>query len=236
MRARLVAGAGLIGLTVGLLLVPAASADTTTVGAAAPSSGLLTSGSPGFVAIQSTTDPASPSFVVPSVPTGAGPWSVSSWGARGAVNASSASLEIWRPTSTSGEFQLIAIGPEEAFPPSVLTTHSVNIPILPGDHLGIRSGPDSNFGPTYGSGLTGDVWISPHGSPVVGQTTGGPSSDFPPPVSTGADFRVNVEVTLTATPAAATPPTTVNKKCKKKKHKRSAESAKKKKCKKGKKR
>ena len=239
MRARFVAGAGLIGLIAALGLAPAASADTTTIGAAAPASDLLTSGSPGFVAIQSTTDPASPSFVVPSVPTGAGPWSVTSWGARGGMSASSASLEIWRPTSTSGEFRLIAIGPEQPFPTGAVTSHPVNIPVLPGDHLGVRSGPDSDFGPTYGSGLIGDIWISPHGSPVAGQTVGGPSSDFPPPLSTGKDFRVNVEATVTSTPAgAATTPTTTTtttkKKCKKKKHKRSAASAKKK-CKKHKK-
>src|SRR3954451_6652737 len=98
MRARFAAGAGLIGVVGGLLLAPASSADTTTIGAAAPSSGVLTSGSPGVVAIQPATDPASPSFVVPQVPSGAGPWSVVSWGARGSLNASSASLEIWRPT------------------------------------------------------------------------------------------------------------------------------------------
>jgi hypothetical protein len=234
MRARFLAGAGLIGLIAALWLAAAAPAATTTIGKAAPSSGVLTSGSPGFVVIQTATDPASPSFVVPQVPTGAGPWSVVSWGARGRLNASSASLEIWRPTSTSGEYRLIAIGPEEAFPPTVLTVHAVNIPVLPGDHLGTRSGNDSDFGPQYSTGLIGDVWIGPQGSPTVGQTTGGPSSDFPPPVFTGSDFRANVQATLSSTPAVAAPtptiaaPTTTAKKCKKKKHKRSAESAKKK--------
>lgn len=229
MRAR--RAAGLIGLIAALSSAPAALADTAPIGAAAPSSGTLTSGSPGFVAIQTATDAASPSFVVPQVPTGAGPWTVTSWGARGSLNAGSASLEIWRPTSTAGEFRLIAISAEEPFPPTVLTTHSANIPVLPGDHLGIQSGPDSDFGPQYSSGLTGDVWIGPHGSPSVGQTTGGPSSDFPTPVYTGADYRVNVEATLTSTPAVAVPPAT-KPKCKKKKHKRSVSSAKKKKCKK----
>jgi hypothetical protein len=232
MRARFVAGAGLIGLIAALWLAPAAAADTVTIGAAAPSSDVLTSGSPGFVVIQTATDPASPSFVVPQVPSGAGPWSVTSWGARGRLSASSASLEIWRPTGTSGEYRLIAIGPEEAFPATVLTSHAVNIPVLPGDHLGTRSGPDSNFGPQYGTGLIGDVWIGPQGSPAVGQTTGAASSDFPPPVYTGSDFRANVEATLSSTPAAAPP--TATKKChRKKKHKRSAQSAKK--CKKHKK-
>jgi hypothetical protein len=213
-----------------LSLAPAASADTATIGAAAPSSAVLTTGSPSFVAIQTATDPASPSYVVPQVPTGAGPWTVTSWGAMGGTGDDSASLEVWRPTSTSGEFRLIAIGPGQAFPSGALTSHSVNIPVLPGDHLGILTGPDSNFGPQYSSGLTGDVWIGPHPSPAVGQTAGAPSSDFYPDYS-GSTFRVNVQATLTSTPAVAAP---VKKKCKKKKHKRSAQSAKKK-CKKHKK-
>jgi hypothetical protein len=166
---------------------------------------------------------------VPQVPDGAGPWSVTSWGALGGAGDGSASLEIWRPTSTSGEFRLITIGPQEAFPAGVVTSHSVNIPVLPGDHLGLLTGPNGDFRPQYTSGLTGDVWIGPHPSPAVGQTAGAPSSDFYPDYS-GTDVRVNVEATLTSTPAPAAP---VKKKCKKK-HKRSAQSAKKK-CKKHKK-
>jgi hypothetical protein len=235
MRARFLAGVGLVGLVAALSLASAASADTATIGAAAP--GALGGTTANFVIIQSTTDPASPSYVVPQIPGGAGPWSVTSWGARGGAGEGSASLEIWRPTSTSGEFRLIAIGPEQAFPAGVVTSHSVNVPVLPGDHLGLVTGPDGDFRPQYTTGLTGDVWLDPHGSPVVGQTTGAPSSDFFP-VSSGTDVRVNMQATLTSAPAVAAPApttTTPTRKChKKKEHKRSAESAKKK-CKKHKK-
>jgi len=120
------------------------------------------------------------------------------------------------------------IAPEQGFPTGVMTSHSVSVPVLPGDHLGVRTGPDSNFSPTYGTSYAGDVWFGPQGSPspVVGQTTGASSSDFPPPVFTSANFRVNAGATLTSTSAAAPTPTT-EKKCKKKKHRRSAQSAKK---------
>jgi hypothetical protein len=241
MRARFVAGVGLLGLMAAFWLVPAASADTTTIGAAAPSSGVLFTGSPDMAVIQETTDPASPSYAVPQVPAGGGQWSVTSWAALGGTGDGSAALEIWRPTSTSRELQLIAIGPQQAFPMDVLTSHSVNIPVLPGDHLGIVSGSDSDFVPHYSSGLVGDeaIWPTAPPSPAVGQTIGGPSSDFTP--HGGALLaRANVQATLTSTPAVAAPtptiptPTTPKKKCKKKKHKRSAESAKKK-CKKHKK-
>jgi hypothetical protein len=181
------------------------------------------------------TDPASPSFAVPQVPAGGGPWSVTSWGALGGAGNGSASLEIWRPTGTPMELQLIAIGPQQDFPTGVLTTHSVNIPVQPGDHLGVLSGSDSNFSPSYSSGKVGDEAIWPNGptTPAVGQTIGAPSSNFYP--NGGAsDARANVQATVTSTPAGAATTTPTKKKCKKKKHKRSAESAKKK-CKKHKK-
>jgi hypothetical protein len=239
MRARFLAGAGVVGLMAALWLAPAASAETTTIGAAA-SPGTLFGGAPHFTVIQQTTDPASPSYVVPQVPAGAGPWSITTWRALGGTGDGSASVEVWRPTSTSGEFRLIAIGPEQAFPTGAVTSHSVNVPVLPGDHLGVRSGPDSDFSPSYGGQKPGDAAIWPTGTsdPVVGQTIGAPSSDFSPHGGS-ADARANVQATLTSTPSVAgptetTPTPTTKKKCKKKKHKRSAESAKKK-CKKHKK-
>jgi hypothetical protein len=231
MRARFVAGLGMIGLIAALGVAPAASADTTTIGAAA-TPGSIFGGAANFTALQQTTDATSPSFAVPPVPAGGGPWSVTSWAALGGTGDGSASIEIWRPTGTSGEFRLIAIGPQQPFPTGVVTSHPVSIPVLPGDDLGILSGPDTDFSPTYSSGKVGDAAIwSNSGTPAVGQTMGGPSSDFTPHGG-AADARVNVQATLSSTPATATP---IKTKCKKKKHKRAAES-KKKKCKKHKKR
>jgi hypothetical protein len=238
MRARFVAGAGLIGLIAALSLAPAASADTATIGAAA--TGSLGAGAANFTVVQRATDPASPSFAVPQVPADGGPWSVTSWGALGGAGNGSASLEIWRPTGTAGELRLIAIGPQQDFPAGALTTHSVSIAVQPGDHLGVLSGSGTGFSPSYLATPPGDeaIWPNSPTTPTVGQTIGAPSSDFYP--NGGAsDARANVQATLASTPAAAAAPTpttpTTKKKCKKKhKHKRSAESAKKK-CKKHKK-
>jgi hypothetical protein len=236
MRTRFAAGLGLIGLVAALSLAPAASADTATIGAAAP-----VVSSPGFAdvtAIQRMTDPAAPSYAVPQVSAGGGPWSVTSWGALGGDGNGSAALEIWRPTGTSGELRLIAIGPQQDFPAGVLTTHSVSIPAQPGDQLGVLSGPGTGFRPYYGSALTGDetIWPNPPDAPVaVGQTIGALGSDFYPNGGISST-RVNVQATLTSTPIADGRPGVGKAKCKKKKkHKRSASSAKKKKCKKHKK-
>jgi hypothetical protein len=223
-----------IGLAGALWLVPSASADTATIGAAA-TPGTIFGGASNFAVIQRATDSTSPSFAVTQVPAGGGSWSVTSWGALGGAGDGTAALEIWRPTSTEGELQLIAIGPQQDFPMNVLTTHAVNIPVLPGDHLGVLSGSGTGFSPSYSSGKVGDEAIWPNGgtTPAVGQTIGADSSDFSP--HGGAlDARANVQATATSTPAGAgAPPATATKtKCKKKKkHKRSAESAKKKKCK-----
>jgi hypothetical protein len=140
--------------------------------------------------------------------------------------------------------RLIAIGPQQDFPTAVPTTHSVSIPVQPGDHLGVLSGSGTGFSPSYSSGKVGDeaIWPNAPTTPAVGQTIGAPASDFYP--NGGAsDARANVQATVTSSPTGAattptTPTTTTKKKCKKKKkkkHKRSADSAKKKKCKKRKK-
>ena len=169
MRARFTALAGLIGLIAALAVAPAASADTATIGAAA-TPGTLFGGAPNFTVIQRMSDPASPSYAVPQVPAGGGSWSVTSWGALGGTGDGSASLEIWRPTGTPNQFRLITIGPQQPFPTGVLTTHSVNVPVMPGDRLGVLSGPDSDFGPSYCCAPPGDeaIW------PTIGNAGGGP--------------------------------------------------------------
>jgi hypothetical protein len=228
MRTRFAAGLGLIGLIAALWVAPAASADTATIGAAAPDSGAFFGGCGSPCAYVQETDTGSPSYVVPPVPAGGGPWTVTSWSALGGPTSDGAgALEIWRPTGVSGEFRLIAIGPEQAFPPNVMTSHPISIPVLPGDHLGVQAG-DADFRSIYSAPPAANAWMSPHELPAVGETAGGSTSDHNP-VSRGADGSVNAQATLSSAPATATP--VPKKKCKKKKHKRAAES-KKKKCKK----
>jgi hypothetical protein len=230
------AGACLIAVVAALCLAPAASADTATIGAAA-TPGTIFAGAENFTVIQRQTDATSPSFAVPPIPAGGGPWTVTSWGALGGTGLGTAALEIWRPTGTPGELRLIKIGPQQEFPAGVLTTHTVSIPVEPGDHLGVLSGSGTGFSPNYSSAKIGDeaIWPNSLTPPAEGQTIGAPSSDFYPNGGTSGD-RANVQATVSSTPAGTgAPPATTKKKCKKKKHKRSAESAKKK-CKKHKKR
>jgi hypothetical protein len=237
MRARFAAGLGLIGLIAALCAAPATFAETTTIGAAA-TTGPTGGAAANFTVVQRATDPASPSFAVPQVSAGGGSWSVRSWGALGGAGDGSASLEIWRPTGTTGELRLIAIGPQQDFPTGVLTTHTVSIPVQAGDHLGVLTGPDTDFGAYYGSGgHPGDeaIWPNSPTVPAVGQTIGAPGSDFYPNGGVSST-RANVQATLTSTPAGTGVPAPTTKcKKKKKKHKRAAQSSKKKKCKKHKK-
>jgi hypothetical protein len=166
--------------------------------------------------------------VVPAQPAG-GPWTLTSWSARGGFADGSAAVEVWRPTGTTNEFRLLVIGPQQTFPADTVVSYPMSIAVQPGDHLGVRN-LGGEFAPVYDSPLAADTAFGAMGDPAVGQTTGAPTSDFPH--LTEGNLRVNAAATLTA-PSAPAVPAKHKKNCKrKKKHKRSGESAKKKKCKK----
>jgi len=181
-----------IGLAMALWLAPPASADTVTIGAPAPSP--TTSGSCNSCAVmQFASDPASPTYVVPPAPAGSS-WTITSWTSRGGIADASAAIEVWRATANAGEFRLIAIGPEQRFPTDTLVSHAVNIPVLPGDTLGVDS-ETTNYDPDYG-GVAGDHTFLSIGTPAQGQTMGGTSSDFM--VINYGSSRLNVAATLTS--------------------------------------
>jgi hypothetical protein len=162
--------------------------------------------------MQFTTDASSPSYVVPAAPA-SGPWVVTSWSARGGNFAGTGALEIWRPTAVANQFQLITVGAQQPFPANVVTAQDVSIPVLPGDHLGVRSGSTSDFAPNYTSGPSADVTYGAVGTPTSGQTLGPPGSDFT--ANQIATRRVNAQATLTA-PSAPVPTTPqTKKKCRK---------------------
>jgi hypothetical protein len=218
---------GAVAATLGLLLASTASADTTTIGSVGPTFGPGT-GCSGCHALQFATDPASPSYVVPAPPAG-GPWTLTSWSARGGFDDGAAAVEVWRATGTPNEFQLVAIGPEQPFPADTVRSYPESLAVQPGDHLGVRN-LGGEFPPTYEDAFAADVVFGAMGDPMVGQTIGAPTSDFSH--LTSGNLRINAAATLTAPSIPTTP--AQKKKCKKKKHKRSAASAKKK-CKKHKK-
>jgi hypothetical protein len=220
-----------LGTLVALWFAPSAHAVTSTIGAVAPGpQGTDCGGCPIF---QVATDSASPSYFVPPLPATGNPWTLSSWSVQGEAMDGSARLQVWRRTSTTGEFQLIAATPDQGVPANAVPSFPVSIPVEPRDVIGIRSG--SHIDPSYDTPFPNDVAMAVPGfpGPGVGETAGPVTSDWPGFVNPSS--RVNVSATLTSPDP---PATSKKKRCKKhkKKHKRSAESAKKKKCKKRKKR
>ena len=80
-----------------------ASAATVTLGRIAPMG--VPGGCGGCSLFQYQSDPASASYVVPP----GGPWTVTSWSARGGPTmADAARLLVFRPTAVPNQFQLVA--------------------------------------------------------------------------------------------------------------------------------
>jgi hypothetical protein len=215
-----------IAIAAALWVVPSAAAETVTIGAASPAP-TTGGGCSQCRGLQLSTAPSSPGYVVPAAAPG-GPWTMTSWTTMGGETAGTGAIEVWRPTATTGQYQLIAVGPDQSVPAGASVTLPVNIPVQPGDHIGVHSG-DSPSGWDYvytaaDEDLLGRVTFAA----AIGQTAG-PGGDFP--ITEQTNYRVNAAATLTAPDL----PVQKKKKCKRKKHKRSAESAKKKKCKKKKK-
>jgi hypothetical protein len=231
MRTRIVLG--MVGLLLTLWFVPPASAASFTLGAVAPTTGFSATCS-ACSDVQFATDPASPSYVVPPVPPGGGPWTLTSWGFRGGngMGTATARVLVWRHTSTPNEVKLIDASGDAGVASGAVANITASIPVLPGDLIGLRSG--SNTDPDYSSSFILDKMVGAVGDPALGETTGAPTSTYAH-IETNSDL-LNVSATLTATdpPASSSQPTSTapKKKCKKKK--KSAAVAKKK-CKKHKK-
>jgi hypothetical protein len=219
--------AGSLGLIAVLWLAPSAAATTATIGQVAPAG---TTGSCGACSeLQLLTAPGTTSYAVPALPASGNPWTLTAWSARASTAAGgSARALVWRPTGTPGEFRLVAATGDATFPAGQAPTVAASIPVQPGDVLGLRTGDSEDVPAVYDSPSAEDEELAAVGDPVIGQTTGAPTSDVPSFV--GQHVRVNVSATLTSPDVAPSPIT--KRKCKKHKRKRSAESAKKKHCKK----
>jgi hypothetical protein len=141
-----------------------------------------------------TVSPA-PSYEVP-----AGTWSLTSWSAQGGLKGGSVKLRIFRPTATPGQFRLVAESPLETVAAATIVTFPVQIPVEPGDRLGLQTGPGiggiNDYPSTYSAPL-GDRQYGVIGGPSVGQTVG-----------TGGEYEVgndnghllNIAATLTSPP------------------------------------
>jgi hypothetical protein len=222
-----------------LWLAPSAWATTATIGQAAPAPSNNTCDQ--CSQFQLGTAPGTPSYVVPPTPASGNPWTLTSWSARGGAAGGSLQLHLWRPTTTAGEFRLVAASDSATLPAGEISSVAANIPVQPGDVLGLRTGSDGV--PANYDAASSDSTFGVFGDPAVGQTAGAPTSDLMG--ATGTGLRLNIAASLSSPDPVAVAPKTVapetvapKKKCKKhkKKHKRSAQTAKKKKCKKRKKR
>jgi hypothetical protein len=136
-----------------------------------------------------------PSYEVP-----AGSWTLTSWSAQGGLKGGSVKLRIFRPTATPGQFRLVAESPLETIAAAMIATFPAEIPVEPGDRLGLQTGPGiggiNDYPSTYSAPL-GNRQYGVIGGPQVGQTVG-----------TGGEFEVgndnghllNIAATLTSPP------------------------------------
>ena len=205
----------------------AAAAETVTIGSLAPagSSSMCLS----CQMIQLGTDPAAPSYAVPS-----GNWTVVSWSTQaGTMTAGNVRLMVWRATSTAGQYQMVGASPFQLVSPNSAPSVPVSIPVQGGDLLGRSSGnPSGDIPTTYASFYSSDSYAGVQtGSLVQVGETAGPT--VPPSTyhlaAPSSNTRLNIAATLSRPDQVAPTGARVRTKCKrKKKH----ASAAKKKCKK----
>jgi hypothetical protein len=176
-----------------LCLAAGASAATVQLGQLAPAT--TDGGCDDCTNLQVETASPAPSYEVPS-----GSWSLTSWSAQGGLKGGSVRLRIFRPTAIPGQFRLIAETPLETIAAATIATFPAEIPVEPGDRLGLETGPGmggaNNYPSTYSAPL-GNRQYGAVGEPKVGQTVG-----------TGGEFEVgnanghllNIAATLTSPP------------------------------------
>jgi hypothetical protein len=176
-----------------LLLASGASAATVQIGQLAPAN--TDGGCNACTNLQVETVSPAPSYEVP-----AGTWNLTSWSGQGGLKGGSVKLRIFRPTATPGQFRLVAETPLETIAPATIATFPAEIPVEPGDRLGLETGPDTgspNYYPSTYSAPLGNRQDGVVGAPKVGQTVG-----------TGGEFEVgnsgghllNIAATLTSPP------------------------------------
>jgi hypothetical protein len=214
-------------VAIGLVAPSSASAETAQIGQTAP--GGSAGACIGCTGLQPVTDPASPSYMVPS-----GTWTLTAWKIRGgATAAGNARLRVFRPTGVTDRYELIAETADEPVPAAVESTFAANIPVQGGDVLGMRTGPIvGDIASTYPGNL-GDVNWQVLGDPALNQTVG-TGGDFSAANNPG--FRTNIAATLFRADPVVPPPDPKGKTKKKCKKPKKRASVAKKKCKKKKRR
>ena len=178
-------------LALAMLLLAAAQASATTVqlgqlATAKVSSGGCSNCNYFQVAVPSVDR----SYTVPP-----GSWTLTSWSAWGAADGGGVRLRVYRPTGVKSEqFKLIAESAEENAVAEKVTTYPVQIPVAPGDLIGVESGSDGKYVDLDPAATAGDELELVQGVVALGAIVG--PADVPKTFR--GPGRVNIAATLTS--------------------------------------
>jgi hypothetical protein len=196
-----------LGASLLILAAAASSASAATIGQVSPSTDLACQA--GFDWVQAASA-GNPSYEVPS-----GGKTITSWSTNAWTNAGEKmEFKVFRPTGAHGGYSVVGHDGPRDLAPGTTNTFPVNIPVKPGDLLGLHT---TTTGPCDSNGASMDTVDS-----LFGDLGDAGSGTFTP----NERSLLNVSAVVTTSGGGT-------KKCKKK-HTRSAQSAKKK-CKKKKK-
>lgn len=132
-----------LGASLLILAAAASSASAATIGQVSPSTDL---GCLGGVDWVQATAAGNPSYEVPSGGKTITSWSTNAW----ATPGEKMGFKVFRPTGAHGEYSVVGHDGPRDMAPGTTNTFAVNIPVKPGDLLGLHTtttGPcDSNGG------------------------------------------------------------------------------------------
>jgi hypothetical protein len=139
---------------------------------------------PGLDSVQLSSSDPTISYVVP-----AGGGSITSWNSQSLGFTGLVGLQVWRPTTTAGTYQLVGASPL-VVPTGTAVTLATPIPVLAGDMIGLHIEGTVACGTGTSSGL--DSWAYAFGP--TPQPLG--TEAFNPPSNA---FRINMSATVSTT-------------------------------------
>ena len=191
-KVRMSLGVLAVVVLVGMLFLAAgASAASVQIGQLAPANAV--GGCTECTHVQVETVSPAPSYEVP-----AGEWDLTSWSAQGGLQGGTVRLRIFQPIAIPGQFRLVAETPLETIAPATIATFPVQIPVEPGDRLGLETGPavgGSDYYPSTYTAPLGNRQYGVVGAPKVGQTVG-PGGEFG--VGDDSGYLLDIAATLTS--------------------------------------
>ena len=172
-----------------LAFASSAQATTVTIGSLAPASTSSGHACGSCIQFQKSTDPGSPSYVVPP-----GDWTITSWSSQ-AISSSPAvnRLLIFRPVAGTDQYMLIAETDDQSIPAGTNGPFATSIPVVGGDLLGVKTGSSGTNVGSYDSASLSDVVIGYGGTGAVGETCGAGGTYM---CNTFAGSLMNVSATL----------------------------------------